>query len=75
MDPPRVYISSPVVNQEPVLEQEPRKGESSAVQEEGFGWRLIVSYCNLLWLREIVQEDVNKSNHPIHSTLLLDTDP
>jgi hypothetical protein len=32
-------------------------------KEEVFGWRYIVSYCNLLWLRVIVQWVINKSNH------------
>jgi hypothetical protein len=31
--------------------------------EEGFGWRFNVSYCNLLWLRVIVQGVINKSNY------------
>jgi hypothetical protein len=35
--PLRNYISSPVVNQKPVLEQEREWSESLAVQEEGFG--------------------------------------
>jgi hypothetical protein len=48
--------------------------ESSAVKEEGFGWRLIVSSCNWLWLRETVQEGDNKSNHPIKNPLLLVTE-
>jgi hypothetical protein len=30
---------------------------------------------NLLWLREIVKEGVNKSNHPIQNPLLLVTEP
>jgi hypothetical protein len=30
--------------------------ECSAVQEEGFGWKLIVNCCNLLWLRVAVKE-------------------
>jgi hypothetical protein len=47
---------------------ESNENESSAVKEDGFGWRLIVSYCNWLWLRVIVQEGVNKSNpNPISS--------
>jgi hypothetical protein len=73
MDTPQDYISSPVVNQKSVVEREREWGESSAVKAEGFGWRLIVSYCNWLWLREIVQEGVNKSNHLIQNPLLLVT--
>jgi hypothetical protein len=64
MCPPLDYTSSPVVNQKSVVERERKWGESWAVKEAGFGWRLIVSYCNWLWLREIVIEGVNKSNHP-----------
>jgi hypothetical protein len=37
MDPPRDYIGSPVVNQKSVVEREREWGESSAVDEEGFG--------------------------------------
>jgi hypothetical protein len=73
--PRRDYISSPVVNQKSVIGQEREWSESSAVNEEGFGWTLILSYCNWLCLREIVQEDVNKSNHPVHNPLLLLTEP
>jgi hypothetical protein len=63
------YISSSVVNQKSVVEREREREwiESSAVKEEGFGWRFIVSYCNWLWLREIVKEGANKSSHPIQS--------
>jgi hypothetical protein len=57
---------------ETVLERE--WGQSSAVKEEGFGWRLIASSCNWLWLREIVKEAVNKSNQPIPNPLLLVTE-
>jgi hypothetical protein len=49
--------------------------EYLAVKDEKFGWRLIVSYCNLLWLREIIKEGVSKSNHPIENPLLLVTEP
>jgi hypothetical protein len=35
--PPQDYVSSPVVNQKSVVEQEGEWGESSAVKEEGFG--------------------------------------
>jgi hypothetical protein len=77
MSPPRDYITtrSPVLNQKWVVEGEREWSESSAVKEEGFGWRSIVSYCNRLWLREIVTESVNKSNHPIKNPLLLITEP
>jgi hypothetical protein len=75
MDPPRENISSPLVNLEPVLEWEREWSESSAVKEEGFGWRLIAIYCNWFSLREIVQEGANKSNHPIQNPLLLVTQP
>jgi hypothetical protein len=61
MDPPRDHISSPVVNQKPVVERELEWNESSAVKEEGFGWRVIV------------KEAVNKSNHPIQNPLLFFT--
>jgi hypothetical protein len=74
MDPPRDYVSIQVVNQKSVAEWEQEWGESLAVEEEGFGWRLIVSYCNWLWLRVIVKEAVNKSNHPIQNPLLLVTE-
>jgi hypothetical protein len=37
-------------------ESESEWSESSAVKEEGFGWRFIMSYCNWLWLRVIVME-------------------
>jgi hypothetical protein len=67
----RDYISNPDVNQKSVVEREREWSESSAVKEEGFGWRLIVSYCNWLWLRVIVKEAVNKSNHSIQHLLLL----
>jgi hypothetical protein len=46
-----------------LLVQRVVQNESLAVMEEGFGWRLIVSYCNLLWLRVIVQVVINKSNY------------
>jgi hypothetical protein len=59
--PPPDYISSPVVERE--------WSESSAVKEEGFGWRLIVSYCN--WLLQIVQEGVNKSDHPVEKPIII----
>jgi hypothetical protein len=69
-----VFYGPPrVVNLKSVVDRE--WSESSAVKEEGFGWRLIVSYCNWLWLREIVQESVNKSKHPIQNPLLLVTEP
>jgi hypothetical protein len=35
MDPPRDYISSPVVNQDSVVEREQEWSESSAVEEQG----------------------------------------
>jgi hypothetical protein len=66
---PRDYISSPVV------EREREWDESSAAKEDGFGLRLIVSNSNWLWLRVIVKEPVNKSNHPILNPLLLVTEP
>jgi hypothetical protein len=75
MGPPRDYISSPVVNQKWVIEGEGEWSESSVAKEEGFGWRSLVSYCNWLWLREIVQQGVNKSNHPTQNPLLLVTKP
>jgi hypothetical protein len=75
MDPPRDYTNSPVVNQKSVVELQRQWGESSAVKEEGFGWKLIVIFSNWLWLREIVQEGVNKSNSPIQNPLLLVTEP
>jgi hypothetical protein len=53
------------IRMEPVVESE--WCESSAVMKEDFGWRFIVSYCNLLWLRVIVWEGVNKSDHPIQN--------
>jgi hypothetical protein len=56
-----------------VVQRERKWSESSAVKEEGIGWRLIVSYCNWLWLRQIVKEGVNKANHPMRTPLLLDT--
>jgi hypothetical protein len=37
MDPPRDYISSPVVNQKSVAERERERGEPSADKEKGFG--------------------------------------
>jgi hypothetical protein len=37
VDPPRDYISSPVVNQKSVVEGEREWSESSADKEEGFG--------------------------------------
>jgi hypothetical protein len=46
MDPPRDCISSAVVNQKSVVEREREWSESSAVKEEGFDRRLIVSYFN-----------------------------
>jgi hypothetical protein len=46
MDPPRDYISSPVVNHKSVIEREREWGESSAVKEKGFGRRLSLSYFN-----------------------------
>jgi hypothetical protein len=46
MGPSRDYISSPAVNEKSVVEREGEWNESSAVKEEGFGRRLIVSYCN-----------------------------
>jgi hypothetical protein len=64
-----------VVHLQGVVEREWEWSESSAVKEEGFGWRLIVSYRNWLWLREIVKESVNKSSHPIQDPLLLVTQP
>jgi hypothetical protein len=56
LGPPRDCISSPVVNQKSVVQWEREWSKSSADKEEGFGWRLIVSYCNELWLREIVKK-------------------
>jgi hypothetical protein len=47
--------------------------QSKAVREEGFGWRVTVSYCNWLWLRVSIHEGVNKSNHTIQTPLLLVT--
>jgi hypothetical protein len=73
MDPFRDYISSPVVKQKSVVEREWEWCVSSAVKEEGFGRRLTVSYWNWLWLRVIVQEGANKSNHPLQNPLLLVT--
>jgi hypothetical protein len=58
-----------------VVELERERSESSAGKDEGFGWILIVSSCNWLWLRVIVQEGVSKSNHPIQNPLLLVTEP
>jgi hypothetical protein len=75
MRPPRDYTSSPVVNQKSVEEREWEWSESSGVKEEKFDWGLSVSYCNWLRLREIVQEDATKSNHPIQNPLLLVTEP
>jgi hypothetical protein len=43
--------------------------------EGALGKKLIVSSCDLLWLREIVQEGVDKFNHPIQNQLLLATEP
>jgi hypothetical protein len=37
MDPPRDYISSPVVNQKSVVVREREWSKSSVVKEEGFG--------------------------------------
>jgi hypothetical protein len=74
MGPPRDYVSSPVVNQKPVIEREREWRESSAAKEERFGWRFIMSYCNRLCLREIVKKCVNKPNHPIQNPLLLVTE-
>jgi hypothetical protein len=71
MDPPGAYISRPNVNQKSVVERE--WGESSPVKENRFGWRLFVSSGNWFWLRVIVKEGVNKSNHPIQNPLLLVT--
>jgi hypothetical protein len=48
------------------LRQENENGASPRQQ--------IVSCCNLLSLRVIVKEGVNKSNHPIHNPLLLVTE-
>jgi hypothetical protein len=55
-----------------VIEREWEWSEPSAVKE-GFIWRLIVSSYNWLWLRMIVKEVVNKSNHPIQNPLWLVT--
>jgi hypothetical protein len=74
MDSLRDYISSAVVNQKSVVAWERECRESSAVKEEGFGWRLIESYCNCLWITVVVQY-VNKSNHAIQIPLLLVTEP
>jgi hypothetical protein len=71
MGPPREHICSPVVNQKSVVEREQEWSESSAVKEKELGWRFIVSSCNWLWLREIVQEGVNKSNHPIQKPVII----
>jgi hypothetical protein len=68
LGPPRDYINSPIVNQKSVVEREGEWGESLAVKEEGFSWRLIVMW---LWLRAMVKEAVDKSNHPIQTPLLL----
>jgi hypothetical protein len=73
--PCREDIRVSVVQLVRVVEQEREWSESSAVKEEGFGWRLIVSSCNWLRLRVIVKEAVNKSNHPIQNPLLLVTEP
>jgi hypothetical protein len=58
-----------------VVEREWEVGESSAVKREGFGWKLFLRYWNWLWLREILKQGVNKSNHPIYNPLLLVTEP
>jgi hypothetical protein len=60
---------------EPVVEREREWSECSAVREEGFDWRLLLSYYNWLWLREIVKEGVSKTNHSIQNPLLLVTEP
>jgi hypothetical protein len=58
-----------------VVEREAERRDTWAVKEVEFGWRLTVSYCNWLWLREIVQEDANKSNRPLKNPLLFVTEP
>jgi hypothetical protein len=60
---------------ESAVERERECSEFSAVKEEGFGWRLIMSSCNWLWVRVIVEQAVNKSRHSIQNPLLLDTEP
>jgi hypothetical protein len=75
MGPLRDYVNSSVVDQKSVVEREWEWSESSAVKKEEFGWRFIVSYSNWLWLRQVVQEGVNKSNHPVQNPLLLVTEP
>jgi hypothetical protein len=44
--------------------------ESSALKEEGFGWRFVVSYCKLMRLRVVVKE---WSINPIQTPWLLVT--
>jgi hypothetical protein len=46
MDPPRDYICRPVVNQKSVEKRDRVWRVSSAVKEEGFGIRLIISSRN-----------------------------
>jgi hypothetical protein len=73
MEPPRDYINGTEPNKSELGERERervRENENGASLRKSF----IVSCFNWLWLREIVQEGVNKSNQPIQNPLLLVTE-
>jgi hypothetical protein len=57
-------VNSSVISQKSAVEREWKCRESPAVKEEWFGWRLIVSSCNWLWLRVTVKEGVNNPLNP-----------
>jgi hypothetical protein len=64
MGPPRDYVSI----LEAVIEREWRPRQS---RKKGSAEYLLWTVVNLLRLREIVQEGVNKSSHPVQNTLLV----
>jgi hypothetical protein len=76
MDPPRDYISSPIVNQNQISHSGREDSRRMRENENGvLGSHWLLSSCNWLWLRVIVKEAVNKSNYPIKNPLLLVTQP
>jgi hypothetical protein len=66
--PPRDYISGIEPNQIRVVERELKGASPRQSKKKG-------SAEDWLWLREIVEKGVNKSNHPIQNPLLSVTQP
>jgi hypothetical protein len=68
------YISGTDVNQIRMRDnwERERMRMERVLSSQGRSFRLkIVSFCNCLWLREILQEAVNKSNRPIQNPVII----